>query len=59
MEKRLNKLEIEYNQNATNQSKLMEILRETEECRNELDMKMERWIYLNELDEKIKSQKNI
>ena len=42
--------------NATNSVKLKELLEEQEKTQGELDEKMERWVYLNDLAEKIVEQ---
>lgn len=44
--------------NATNSAKLTEISAELDELHAMLDAKMERWMYLNELAEKIAAQQN-
>ena len=44
--------------NATNSLKLSEITAEQEKAEAELEEKMERWVYLNDLAEKIEEQKN-
>lgn len=42
--------------NATNSMKLTELISEKEEVEKKLEEKMERWVYLNELAEKIEAQ---
>lgn len=43
--------------NATNSARLNELLGEKEEMEQKLEEKMERWVYLNDLNEQIqKSQ---
>ena len=42
--------------NATNSVKLRELLNEQEQTQHTLDEKMERWVYLNDLAEKIARQ---
>ena len=44
--------------NATNSVKLSELMQQKEETQAALDEKMERWVYLNDLAEKIEAQKN-
>lgn len=44
--------------NATNSVKLRELMEEQEKIQAELDEKTERWVYLNELAEKIEAQGN-
>ena len=43
-------------ENATNSAKLNELMKDKETIEQELDDTMERWVYLNELAEKIKAQ---
>ena len=43
--------------NATNSMKLSELMKEKEEAEQELEEKMDRWVYLNDLAEKIEAQK--
>ena len=42
--------------NATNSMKLTELTREKEKTEKELEEKMERWVYLNDLAERIAEQ---
>lgn len=42
--------------NATNSAKLSELTLQIEEKKRQLDEKTERWVYLNELAEKIEGQ---
>lgn len=42
--------------NATNSVKLKELMEEKDRVQEELDEKMERWVYLTELAEKIAEQ---
>lgn len=44
--------------NATNSMKLREIMEEKDTTQAQLDEKMDRWVYLNDLAEKIEAQKN-
>lgn len=39
--------------NATNSVKLSELMKEKEEAEQALEDKMDRWVYLNDLNEKI------
>ena len=48
-------LKLHYPLPATNSVKLRELMDEKEEAGNELDEKMERWVYLNDLNEKIQN----
>lgn len=57
LEERLENLEQEMLENATNSGKLCQLAQEKEETQGQLDEKMERWVYLNDLAEKIERQK--
>lgn len=50
-------LEAEILANATNPGKLNELMKEKEKAEHALEEKMNRWVYLNDLVEKIESQK--
>ncbi len=56
LEEKLEKLELEIMKNATNSGKLNELTIEKEEAETLLEEKMERWVYLNDLAEKIAAQ---
>ena len=56
LEEKLQKLEGEINENATNSVKLGQLMKEKDETENLLEEKMERWVYLNDLAEKIALQ---
>lgn len=56
MEEKLEKLEQEIMKNATNSGKLNELTSEKEEAEALLEEKMDRWVYLNDLAEKIAAQ---
>lgn len=56
LEKMLEKLDEEMMVNATNSAKLSEITGEKEKAEQALEEKMERWVYLNDLAEKIAAQ---
>ena len=43
--------------NATNSARLNELLKEKEETEQKLDEKMDRWVYLNDLNDKIQQKK--
>lgn len=58
MEKKLEGLETQIQQNATNSLRLGELLQEKEEAEAALEEKMERWVYLNDLAEQIEAQNN-
>ena len=53
LEEKLKKLDEEIMKNATNSGKLNELTAEKEEAEALLEEKMERWVYLNDLAEKI------
>ncbi len=57
LEEQLEKLEQDILKNATNSVKLSELVQQKEETQAALDEKMERWVYLSDLAEKIESQK--
>ena len=44
--------------NATNSVKLREIMEQNEKAQADLDEKMDRWVYLNDLAERIEAQKS-
>lgn len=56
LEEKLEKLDEEIMKNATNSGKLNELTAEKEEAEALLEEKMERWVYLNDLAEKIAAQ---
>ncbi|MBQ8803640.1 MAG: ABC-F family ATP-binding cassette domain-containing protein [Tyzzerella sp.] len=56
LEAKIESLENEMLKNATNSAKLSEILAKKEEAEAALEEKMERWVYLNDLAEKIAQQ---
>lgn len=58
LEEKAEKLEVEMMANATNSMKLRQIMEEKEAVQAELEEKMERWVYLNDLAEKIEAQKS-
>lgn len=57
LEEKIAALEEEILANATNPGKLNELMSEKEEAEQALEEKMDRWVYLNDLAEKIESQK--
>lgn len=57
LENRVSELDDEIAKNATSYSKLAELTKEKEEVERQLEEKMERWEYLNDLAEKIEKQK--
>lgn len=54
----IEKLEADMMANATNSGKLAEIMREKEKKEKELEEKMDRWVYLNDLAEQIEAEKD-
>ncbi len=56
LEEKIGQLETEIMENATNSSRLSQLAAEKEQAEAELEEKMERWVYLNELSEKIAAQ---
>ncbi len=56
LEEKIGQLETEMMENATNSSRLSQLAAEKEQAEAELEEKMERWVYLNELSEKIAAQ---
>ena len=57
LETKVSELDDEIAKNATSYSKLAELTREKEDVDRQLEEKMERWEYLNDLAEKIEKQK--
>lgn len=56
LEEKIEQIDSDMAANATNSVKLKELMDEQQKLRDELDQKMERWMYLNELAEKIAAQ---
>ena len=56
MEEKLEKLDQEIMENATNSGKLAELTVQKEETEQQLEGKMDRWVYLNDLAERIEQQ---
>ena len=56
LEKKLGKLDADMMANATNSAKLSELTLEKEVAEKQLEEKMERWVYLNDLAERIAAQ---
>lgn len=56
LEKKLEKLDADMMANATNSAKLSELTLEKELAEKQLEEKMERWVYLNDLAERIAAQ---
>lgn len=57
LEEKIAVLEEDMMKNATNSFKLKEIVEVKEEAERQLEEKMDRWVYLNDLAEKIEAQK--
>ena len=58
LEEKIEKLNDDMVKNATNSGKLAEIMREKEAAEVQLEEKMDRWVYLNDLAEQIEAQKS-
>ena len=58
LEEKIEKLDDDMIKNATNSGKLAEIMREKETAEAQLEEKMDRWVYLNDLAEQIEAQKS-
>lgn len=56
LEEKIASLDQEMLANATNSMKLRQIMEEKEACESALEEKMDRWVYLNDLAEKIEEQ---
>ncbi len=56
LEAKIEQCDLDMAANATNSVKLKELMDEQQSLREQLDEKMERWLYLNELAEQIDSQ---
>ena len=59
LEQRIEKLDADIMANATNSVKLSELTASKEEAKMQLEEKMDRWVYLNDLAEKIEAQKKL
>lgn len=58
LEESIQKLDEDIMANATNSARLNELTVQKEEMEKKLDEKMERWVYLNDLAERIEKQKD-
>lgn len=58
LEEKIERFDKEMSENATNSAKLSELMKKKEETEQMLEEKMERWVYLNDLAERIEQQKN-
>ena len=56
LEEKLEQLDEEIMENATNSGKLAELTEQKEAAQAQLDEKMDRWVYLNDLAEQIANQ---
>lgn len=56
LEEKIEELDRQMEQNATNSAKLGEIMKDKEAAEAMLEEKMERWVYLNDLNEQIQNQ---
>ena len=59
LEEKLEKLDADMMANATNSAKLSELTLEKEIAEKQLEEKMERWVYLNDLAERIAAQEKV
>ena len=59
LEQKIEELDEQMMQYATNSAKLSEITEQKEAAEATLDEKMERWVYLNDLAERIENQKSL
>ena len=57
LEEKIENLDAAIMENATNSAKLSELMGEKSEAEAQLEEKMDRWVYLNDLAEKIEAQK--
>ena len=58
LEEKIEVLDAQMLENASNSVKLNELLEKKEEASQQLDEKMDRWVYLNDLNEQIQSAAN-
>lgn len=56
LEDKIERLDGEILKNATNSARLSELMKEKEQAEEELEERMERWMYLNELQERIQNE---
>lgn len=57
LETSIEKVEMDISKNSTDYVKLQELVEQKDKLQAELDEKMERWVYLNDLTEQIENQK--
>ncbi len=58
LEEKISNLDTQIEENASNYSRLTELSAQKQAAESALEEKMERWMYLNDLAEKIQAQKN-
>lgn len=58
LEGKISQLEKQVEENANNYTKLQEIMKQKEETEHLLEEKMDRWVYLNDLNEQIEAEKS-
>lgn len=58
LEEKIKVLDAQMLENASNSVKLNELLEKKEEVSQQLDEKMDRWVYLNDLNEQIQEAAN-
>ena len=56
LEEKIETADAEILKNATNSAKLAELMAEKESLEQQLEEKMDRWVYLNDLNEQIQNQ---
>ena len=56
LESKIESLDEEMLKNVTNSVKLKELMEKKQQAENALEEKMDRWVYLNDLNEKIQNQ---
>ena len=57
LETKMEKLDADILANATNSMKLRQLMEEKEETEHTLEIKMDRWVYLNDLAERIEKER--
>jgi len=57
LEEKIEELDSQIAANAMNSARLNELLKEKEEAEQQLEEKMDRWVYLNDLNEQIQQSK--
>lgn len=58
LEEKISELDVQITENAANYSRLTELTTEKEVLQTQLNDKMDRWVYLNDLAEQIEAQRN-